>query len=80
MSLGDRALHAWCAAESAARGLGRRRGQGTVEYLGLALAIGVLLVAVSKAFSGKDHGVGDALAKALKSAIGTALGDSAGAD
>ena len=51
-----------------------------MEYLGLALAIGVLLVAVSKAFSGKDHGVGDALAKALKSAIGTALGDSAGAD
>lgn len=63
MSLGDRALHAWCAAETAARGLGRRDGQGTVEYLGLALAIGVLLVAVSKAFSGKDHGVGDALAK-----------------
>jgi len=80
MSLGDRALHAWCAAETAARGLGRREGQGTVEYLGLALAIGVLLVAVSKAFSGKDHGVGEALAKALKSAIGTALGDSAGAD
>ena len=80
MSLGDRALHAWCAAETAARGLGRREGQGTVEYLGLALAIGVLLVAVSKAFSGKDHGVGEALAKALKSAIGTALGDAAGAD
>ena len=78
MSLGDPALRAWCAVENGVRALGRREGQGTVEYLGLALAVGVLLVAVSKAFTGKDHGIGDALARALKSAIGSALGDGAG--
>jgi hypothetical protein len=78
MSLGDPALRAWCAAESALRSRMSQRGQGTVEYLGLALAVGVLLVAVSKAFTGKDHGIGEALSKALKSAMSTALGDSAG--
>ena len=78
MFLGDPALRAWCAVESALRAREGQRGQGTVEYLGLALAVGVLLVAVSKAFSGKDHGVGEALSKALKAAMSTALGDSAG--
>jgi len=78
MSLGDPALRAWCAVESALRCREGQRGQGTVEYLGLALAVGVLLVAVSKAFTGKDHGIGEALSKALKSAMGTALGDNAG--
>ena len=32
-------------------------GQGTVEYVGLAMAIGVLLLAVGSVL-GKDHGIG----------------------
>jgi Flp pilus assembly pilin Flp len=33
-------------------------GQGTVEYAGLAMAIGVLLLAVGSYLGGKDHGIG----------------------
>ena len=34
------------------------QGQGTVEYAGLAMAIGVLLLAVGSYLGGKDHGIG----------------------
>ncbi len=34
------------------------RGQATVEYAGLAMAVGVLLLAVGSFLGGKDHGIG----------------------
>jgi Flp pilus assembly pilin Flp len=37
---------------------GAEDGQGTVEYAGLAMAIGVLLIAVGSFLGGKDHGIG----------------------
>jgi len=49
-------------------------GQGTVEYVGLAMSIGVLLLAVSSFLSGKDHGIGSIITGALKSAIEQASG------
>lgn len=45
------------------------RGQGTVEYAGLAMAIGVLLVAIGSYLSGKDHGIGSVVTGAIKDAI-----------
>ena len=42
-------------------------GQGTVEYVGLAMAIGVLLLAVGSVL-GKDHGIGSIITGAIKSA------------
>ena len=50
--------------------LARERGQGTVEYVGLVLLLGVLLagvVAASKSF--KDTGIAEAVVKKLKGAI-----------
>jgi hypothetical protein len=44
-------------------------GQGTVEYAGLAMAVGVLLLAVASYLSGKDHGIGSIVTGAIKSAI-----------
>jgi hypothetical protein len=49
-------------------------GQGTVEYVGLAMSIGVLPLAVSSFLSGKDHGIGSIITGALKSAIEQASG------
>src|SRR4051794_33084589 len=41
--------------------LGEENGQGTVEYAGLAMAIGVLLIAVGSYLGGKDHGIGSVM-------------------
>ena len=59
-------------------GLGRirrdERGQGTVEYVGLAMAVGVLLLAVSSFLGGQDHGLGSIITGAIKSAVQRAAG------
>ena len=49
-------------------------GQGTVEYAGLAMAIGVLLLAVGSYLGGKDHGIGSVVTAAIKSAVEHATG------
>src|SRR6185295_19385618 len=41
-------------------------GQGTVEYVGLAMAVGVLLLAVSSFVGGTDHGIGSVITSAIK--------------
>jgi Flp pilus assembly pilin Flp len=51
-----------------ARGRGEA-GQSTVEYVGLAMAVGVLLLAVGSYLGGKDHGIGSTVTAAIKSAI-----------
>jgi hypothetical protein len=43
-------------------------GQGTVEYVGLAMAVGVLLLTVT-GYLGQDHGVGSLITGAIKSAL-----------
>ncbi|HEY3766649.1 MAG TPA: hypothetical protein VGL44_15915, partial [Gaiellales bacterium] len=50
------------------------RGQGTVEYVGLAMAVGVLLLAVSSFLGGTDHGIGSVVTSAIKSAVQRASG------
>jgi Flp pilus assembly pilin Flp len=50
------------------------RGQGTVEYVGLAMAVGVLLLAVSSFLGGQDHGIGSIITSAIKSAVQRAAG------
>jgi Flp pilus assembly pilin Flp len=50
------------------------RGQGTVEYVGLAMAVGVLLLAVSSFLGGHDHGLGSIITGAIKSAVQRAAG------
>lgn len=57
----------------AARG---ETGQGTVEYVGLAMSVGILLLAVGSFLSGKDHGIGTVITGALKAAIQQASGAS----
>ena len=58
-------LHARLAA-----GLGRERGQGTVEYVGLILLVAVILAGVVKASGGlKDSTIAEAVIKKLKGAI-----------
>ncbi len=52
-----------------ARRLGDRRGQGTVEYLGLVLAVGALLLAVSVHVKGGGDGVGGQISKSMEKAI-----------
>jgi Flp pilus assembly pilin Flp len=51
-----------------------QRGQGTVEYVGLAMAVGVLLLAVSSYLGGHDHGIGSIITGAIKSAVQRAAG------
>ena len=51
-------------------------GQGTVEYAGLAMAIGVLLLAVGSYLGGKDHGIGSVVPAAIKTAVEHATGAS----
>jgi len=51
-------------------------GQGTVEYVGLAMSVGILLLAVGSFLSGKDHGIGSIVTGALKAAIQQASGAS----
>jgi hypothetical protein len=53
---------------------GSEDGQGTVEYVGLAMAVGVLLLAVTSYLGGKDHGVGSIITGAIKSALQQASG------
>jgi Flp pilus assembly pilin Flp len=53
---------------------GAETGQGTVEYAGLAMAIGVLLLAVGSYLGGKDHGIGSVVTDAIKSAVQHATG------
>ena len=54
-------VHAWVAQE---------RGQGTVEYVGLILLLGVILAGVVKATGGfKDTAIVDSVVKKLKDAI-----------
>ena len=51
-------------------GLGRERGQGTVEYVGLILLVAVILAGVVKASgSFSDTGIAEAVVKKLKAAI-----------
>ena len=50
------------------------RGQATVEYAGLAMAVGVLLLAVSSFVGGTDHGIGSVITSAIKSAVQRAAG------
>jgi len=57
----------------ARRALAAEDGQGTVEYAGLAMAIGVLLLAVGSVL-GKDHGIGSIITGAIKSALEQASG------
>jgi hypothetical protein len=62
----------WIAARLAARGLACERGQGTVEYLGLLLAIGALLLAVKGqlgASSSVAHAVAERFSAVIKSAL-----------
>jgi Flp pilus assembly pilin Flp len=49
-------------------------GQGTVEYVGLAMAVGVLLLAVGSFLGGQDHGLGSIITGAIKSAVQRAAG------
>ena len=51
----------------------REQGQSTVEYVGLAVAVAVLLVAVGGGLGGHGDQLGGAVAKRLQSAI-TATG------
>jgi Flp pilus assembly pilin Flp len=53
---------------------GDEDGQGTVEYVGLAMAVGVLLLAVSSFVGGTDHGIGSVITSAVKSAVQRAAG------
>ena len=62
------------AADRVRRGTGDETGQGTVEYAGLAMAIGVLLLAVGSYLGGKDHGIGSIVVDAVKSAVQRASG------
>jgi len=55
-----------------ALGLARQRGQGTVEYLGLLLAIGALLLAVKSQF-GLQSGVAKLIAERFGAILKTAL-------
>ena len=47
----------------------RERGQSTVEYVGLAVAVAVLLVAVGGGLGGHGDKLGGAVAKRLQDAI-----------
>ncbi|MBA2643880.1 MAG: hypothetical protein H0U80_00365 [Solirubrobacterales bacterium] len=60
----------WAAARATMARLSREAGQGTVEYVGLILLMGVLIAGVVKASSGfNDTTVADAVVKKLKTAI-----------
>jgi Flp pilus assembly pilin Flp len=72
-------IHAFAAVQSRTLVLADRirrdeRGQGTVEYVGLAMAVGVLLLAVSSFLGGTDHGIGSVVTSAIKSAVQRAAG------
>ncbi len=73
MSNARAAVRSW-ARRLAARMATDQRGQGTVEYVGLAMAVGVLLLAVSSYLGGHDHGIGSVITGAIKSAVQRAAG------
>ena len=50
------------------------RGQSTVEYVGLAVAVAVLLVAIGGGLGGHGDKLGGAVAKRLQDAIGASAG------
>ncbi len=53
-----------------ARMLAGKRGQGTVEYVGLVLLVAVLIAGVVKASGGfSDTGIAEAVVKKIKGAI-----------
>jgi Flp pilus assembly pilin Flp len=56
--------------ESAPRRTLWERGQSTVEYVGLAVAVAVLLVAIGGGMGGHGDKLGGAVAKRLQEAIG----------
>ncbi len=63
-------IQLWTTLRTALGRLGREAGQGTVEYVGLILLMGVLIAGVVKASSGfNDTTVADAVVKKLKTAI-----------
>lgn len=49
---------------------GRERGQSTVEYVGLAVAVAVLLVSIGSGMGGHGEKLGAAVAKRLQEAVG----------
>ena len=55
--------------------LAHARGQGTVEYVGLILLLGVLLAGVVTAGAKLDTGIEDVVVGKLKAAIGKVGGD-----
>ncbi len=62
--------HTTLAVDRHARRTLRERGQSTVEYVGLAVAVAVLLVAVGGGMGGLGAQLGGAVAKRLQEAIG----------
>ena len=66
--------HLFSALERVKRTTAAEDGQGTVEYAGLAMAIGVLLLAVGSYLGGKDHGIGSVVTSAIKAAVQQASG------
>ncbi len=60
---------AWSSVVEFVRQMTDRRGQGTVEYLGLVLAIGALLLAVSVQVKGGGAGIGGQISKSMMQAI-----------
>jgi len=65
-------LHAWVL-DRAAR-LGDRRGQGTVEYVGIVVTMALLLAAVATAARGWGNDIGNSLKEMMKDAIELATG------
>jgi hypothetical protein len=68
METWDTPLRLWCAAESRMRSCRGERGQGTVEYVGLVVAVALLLTAVSTQLRG-GGGIDDKVVALVKSAI-----------
>ena len=66
-------LHAAALSASSARGTDRR-GQGTVEYVGVVVMVTLLIAAVAVAAKGWAPAVGDGLKKAIGEAIKKASG------
>jgi Flp pilus assembly pilin Flp len=61
-------LRLWCAVESRLRADADERGQGTVEYVGLVVAVALLLTAVSTQLRG-GGGIDDKIVAIVKGAV-----------
>ncbi len=68
METWDMPLRLWCAVASRLRSERGERGQGTVEYVGLVVAIAMLLAVVSTQLRG-GTGVDDKIVAAVRAAI-----------